>query len=157
MRLFEYTVQRHGWLIHAYAQLTTHFHLLVWTPEDNLSCGMQLLCGIYAQVFNREHARKGHLVTGRFMSVVVERPGHALEVCRYIALNPVRAGLCRSPEEWIWSSYRATVGLASSPSFLERDWLLGLFDRDPLVAVERLRAFVDAGAAGVRPLQPADP
>jgi putative transposase len=156
-RILEYAVQKHGWEIRAFVVMTTHFHLLVWTPEDDIARGMQLICGIYVQVSNKEHGRRGHLVCGRFGSVVVDRPGHALEVVRYIALNPVRAGICDRPEQWRWSSYPATLGLAAPPSFLEIGWVLGLFDRDLSIAARRLREFVEAAlpaAAGVRPRPP---
>jgi len=159
-RIIEYTVQKHGWEIRAFVVMTTHFHLLVWTPKDDISRGMQLICGIYAQQFNKQHGRRGHLVCGRFGSVVVERPGHALEVCRYIALNPVRGGICERPEQWRWSSYSATIGLALPPPFLEIGWVLGLFDADPQAAARRFREFVEAAlsqAAGVRPLTPGGP
>ena len=65
---------------------------------------------------------------------------------RYIALNPVRAGLCRAPEDWPWSSYAATLGYAANPQFLESDWLLTLFGSNRGRALDRLRAFVETGA-----------
>jgi REP-associated tyrosine transposase len=154
-RILEYAVEKHGWEIRAFVVMTTHLHLLVFTPEDDISRGMQLICGIYMQVFNKEHGRRGHLVRGRFGSVVVERPGHALEVSRYIALNPVRGGICERPEQWRWSSYPATIGLALPPPFLEPGWVLGLFAEDERVAARRFREFVEAAlpeGVGVRPL-----
>ncbi len=145
LRTLAFTCERHGWLIRAYAQLCTHHHLLVWTPEDNLSSGMQLLSGVYAQTFNAERRRFGHLVSSRFSSKIVETEAYAKELCRYIVLNPVRAGLCKRPEEWVWSSYRATVGLAATPAHLETSWVRRLFGDHPLSDGDNFRLFVDAG------------
>jgi putative transposase len=140
LRILKYTCEKHGWLVYAYAQLTTHHHMLVWTPEDDLSRGMQLLSGVYAQTFNRERGRFGHLVSARFSSKIVETEAQAKELCRYIVLNPVRAGMCERPHQWPWSSYRATLGLAPAPAWLHTDWVLRLFGRD----VDEFRLFVDA-------------
>ena len=136
-------VARHAWRCDAYCLMTTHYHVLVTTPAGDLSSGMQLLNGSYAQSFNRRHRRDGHLYRGRFGSVLVEGETHALEAFRYIALNPVRAGACRRPEEWPWSSYRATLGLAPRPTFLALGWVLEHFAEQEQVARSRLRSFVD--------------
>jgi putative transposase len=144
LRILKYTCEKHGWLVRAYAQLSTHHHLLVWTPEDDLSRGMQLMSGIYSQTFNRRHARFGHLVSSRFASKVIDSEEYAKEICRYIVLNPVRAGLCENPEDWVWSSYRATIGLASGPEWLETTWVLSLFGDDLWTGGTRFRQFVGA-------------
>src|SRR5438874_2291483 len=98
---------RYGWRVHAYCLMTNHYHLLVETPEANLSAGFHRLNFLYAQWFNRRHGLDGHLFQGRFHSVLIERQEHLIELARYIVLNPVRAGLCGHPGEWRWSSYRA--------------------------------------------------
>ena len=110
----------------------------------SLSSGMHWLNTIYAQWFNRRHELEGHLFEDRFFSEEIESEAHLFEVMRYIPLNPVRAGLCRHPREWAWSSYRATVGLAD-PGFLSRAWLLERFGRDPERARHRYREFVEDG------------
>jgi hypothetical protein len=80
--------------------------------------------------------------------VHVTRHGHAVHLIRYIAMNPVDAGLCRVPEEWPWSSYGATVGLRDAPSFVTTSWVLGLFAEDETVARGRLREFVAGTRSG---------
>jgi putative transposase len=70
--------------------MTNHYHLLVETPETNLSRGVRTLNGEYAQNFNRRHRRVGHLFQGRFKGIRVERESHLLELVRYIVLNPAR-------------------------------------------------------------------
>lgn len=88
-----------------------------------------------AQSFNRRHERSGHLFQGRFGSKLVEDDVHFLELARYLPLNPVRAGLCRSPEDWLWSSYAATVGLRPTPWFLDAGEFVGMLgSRDAYVA-----------------------
>jgi putative transposase len=145
LQLLEHVVSRYRWLCQAYCLLGTHYHLLVQTPEPDLSRGMQRLNGGYAQGFNRRYERRGHLFGDRFYSVAVKSDGHLLELSRYIALNPVRAGLCARPEQWEWSSYAATIGLRAPVSFLDRDGVLARFGRTGNVAQSRLRAFVEEG------------
>jgi len=139
------TVERFGWICHAYCLMTNHYHLLIETPRPNLSRGMRHLNGVYTQWFNRKHSRFGHLVQGRFKSIVVEKESYLLELSRYIVLNPVRAKMVRSARDWRWSSYRATIGQAESPEFLTTNWLLSQFGADYKVAVLAFRAFVKQG------------
>ena len=103
--------ERHGWLCHAYCLMPNHYHLLLGTPEANLSQGMRQLNGLYTQRFNRRHDRVGHVFQGRFKGILVERGAHLLELARYIVLNPVRAGIVACAEAYRWSSLRATQDL----------------------------------------------
>ncbi len=146
LRVLAAVVERYHVLCHAYCLMNNHYHLLLETPDANLSSAMRQLNGVYSQRFNRRHSRTGHLFGGRFHAVVVERAAHLREVARYIVLNPVRAGLVTDPAEWRWSSYQATIGDAASPAFLTIDWLLalsGTADRDE--AQRAYREFVSAG------------
>ena len=118
LRLLAATVSRFDLGCHAWCFLSNHTHLLVTSPLGNLSAAMQWYWSRMAQTFNHRHGRVGHLYQGRFGSRRVEEERHLLELVRYIPLNPVRAGICRAPEEWMWSSYSATAGLRPSPSFL---------------------------------------
>ena len=85
--------KRFNWLCHAYCLMDNHYHLLIETPEGNLSQGMRQVGGVYTQTFNRRHGMVGHLFQGRFKSILVEKDSHLLELCRYVVLNPVRAGM----------------------------------------------------------------
>ncbi|QAA75866.1 MAG: hypothetical protein BIP78_0098 [Candidatus Bipolaricaulis sibiricus] len=138
-------VQRFGWVCHAYCLLPNHYHLLVETPDANLSRGMRQLNGVYTQAFNRRHGRVGHVLQGRFKAIVVEKDSHLLEVARYVVLNPVRAGMVRHPRQWRWSSYRATAGEVAPPGILTTSWILSQFDRRRDRAREAYRQFVRAG------------
>ena len=144
-------VERFGWLCHGYCLMGNHYHLMIETPQPNLSQGMRQLGTLYAQNFNRRHGRPGHVFQGRFKAILVERESHWLEVCRYVVLNPVRAGLVRAPEGYVWSSYRATAGLAARPPWLWTDWVLGQFGRRRRDAATRYREFVREGLGGASP------
>lgn len=86
-------VTRFGWWCHAYCLMDNHYHLLIETPEGDLSRGMRQLNGVYTQRFNRRHGRAGHVFQGRFKAIVVDRDSYLLELCRYVVLNPIRAGM----------------------------------------------------------------
>lgn len=145
LRLLGRTVERFGWQCHAYCLMPNHFHLAVETPGANLGVGMRHLNGSYAQRFNVRWERVGHVFQGPYRAVLVEREAHLLELARYIVLNPVRARLCRSPEEWRWSSFRATAGLEPAPALLVREATLACFGRSPAIAARRYRRFVEDG------------
>ncbi|MBU4594901.1 MAG: transposase, partial [Proteobacteria bacterium] len=89
------TLRRFNVLCHAYCLMTNHFHLLLETPDANLSKAMRQLNSVYTQAFNRRHGRVGHVLQGRFKAIVVDREAYLLELCRYVVLNPVRAGMVK--------------------------------------------------------------
>lgn len=136
--------KRFGWSITAWVLMTNHFHLVIQTPQPNLSRGMQWLNGRYAGWFNRRYKRSGHLFAGRFKAIIVDKETYFQEVLRYVVLNPVRAKMVRRPEDFLWSSYRATVGLDSAPEWLDLDAALGAFAPDPAIAQAYYREFVMA-------------
>ena len=121
LKLFARVAGEQRWTCHAYCLMTNHFHLLFELAEATLARGMHRLNGAYAQRFNERHDHTGHVFEGPYRVVDVVDEGHLHEVSRYIALNPVRARMVRRPEEWPWSSYRATAGVARPPVFLTVD------------------------------------
>ena len=141
--LLDGLTRRHGWLGLGYCLMSNHYHLVVETPREDLSVGMQWLNGRYAQTFNARHAVDGHLFQGRFHSVVVEGDWHLLELSRYLALNPVRGGLCGRAAGWIWGSYRAVAGLEPARSFLVPRRVLSMFGSDVESARKRFKTFVN--------------
>lgn len=141
-----------GWICHAYCLMPNHYHLLIETPEPNLSKGMRQLNGVYTQRFNREHKRCGHLFQGRYKAIMVEKEAYLLELCRYIVLNPVRAKIVEKPEDWAFSSYRETIGITPPVSFLYTDWILGQFDRKGKKAQLYYQRFVSEGIGMPSPL-----
>ena len=145
LKVLGVAVERFGWICHAYCLMTNHYHLLIETPEPNLSRGMKHLNGVYTQWFNRRHSRAGHLVQGRFKAILVEKESYLLELVRYIVLNPVRAKLVRSASDWPWSSYHAAAGQTAPPDFLTTAWILSQFADDPATAIHAYRTFVEQG------------
>ncbi len=102
--------KRYHWLCHAYCLMDNHYHLMIETPDGNLSLGMRQLNGVYTQARNKRRNKTGHLFQGRYKAILIQKDTHLPEVCRYVVLNPVRAKMVEKPEDWKWSSYRATAG-----------------------------------------------
>ncbi|MDF0665575.1 MAG: transposase [Nitrospira sp.] len=146
-----HVIDRFGWRCHAYCLMDNHYHLLIETPQPNLSRGMRQLNGTYTQAMNRRHHRVGHLFQGRFTAIVVEKEAHLLELCRYVVLNPVRAKMVAHPRLWTWSSYLVTAGERTGPHWLSTTWILGQFGTRQQEAHLRYRQFVAEGREGPRP------
>jgi putative transposase len=151
-RWFEYrlddVIRRYEWSCKAHCLLGTHYHLLVTTPEPNLAVGMKRLNWMHAQALNDRHEQFGSLFRQRYQTQLVETEGHLLATLRYIALNPVRAGLSRRPADWRWSSYPAAIGWAAPALSLDLGSVRALFAADTAVARSRLQAFVEDGLNG---------
>lgn len=138
-----------NWICHAYCLMTNHYHLVVETPDGNLSKGMRQLNGVYTQYSNRRHARTGHLFQGRFKAILVDGDSYLLELARYVVLNPVRARMVRDPGKWPWSSYGAMTGTVAVPEWLATDGLLAAFAKRRSTAMQRYARFVEEGIGTV--------
>ncbi len=137
--------ERHNWLCHAYCLMNNHYHLVIETPDGNLSKGMRQLNGVYTQSINKRHDRVGHVFQGRYKAILINKESHLLETCRYVVLNPVRAKIIREPREWKWSSYPGTSGLEKPHPCLTIEWVLGQFSTKRGIAVKKYQEFVKAG------------
>src|SRR5512135_2619432 len=145
LELLARVVESHGIICSAYCLMTNHYHLVLTTTSANLSGSVKQLNGTYGQWWNRRNDRLGHVFQSRFFAQVVQDDAHMLAVCRYVVLNPIRADLVRSPEEWPWSSYRATAGMSAVPPFLRPDDLWRLLASAPGAAASLgYQAFVGA-------------
>jgi len=142
--LLEEVIEKYSWDCFAYCLMDNHLHLLLKLKEVNLSAGMRELNGKYSRRYNKRHKKRGKLFRERFNDESVESEAHFLEACRYIEMNPVEANIVRHPVEWIWSSYRATVGLDSAPSFLNVIEVLSNFGADIGTARREYERFVTA-------------
>ena len=125
--------------------MSNHYHLLLETVDGNLSRGMRQLNGLFTQRFNQRHGLVGHLYQGRYKSILVQRESYLLELSRYVVLNPLRAYMVESLDDWYWSSYPAVTGQGSSPPWLDTDWLLSQFDSQRKDAINSYCQFVMAG------------
>lgn len=145
LALLEEVVVRFKWACHAYCLMENHYHLLVEISTGNLSTGMRHLNGVYTQYFNRRHQREGHLFQGRYKAILVERDNYLLEVCRHVVLNPVRTHVTERPEDYSWSSHRATAGMDEAPHLLTTHWVLSQFGPDRAQAQQHYHDFVMEG------------
>lgn len=134
-----------NWICHAYCLMSNHYHLVVETPDGNLSKGMRQLNGVFTQYSNRRHGRTGHLFQGRYKAILVDGDSYLLELARYVVLNPVRAGMVPDPGRWPWSSYRAMIGTVAAPDWLATDGLLAAFAERRATAIQRYMRFVAEG------------
>ena len=138
-------VDTFNWLCHGYCLMSNHYHLVIETPDSNLSKGMRQLNGVYTQSSNRRHNRVGHLFQGRYKAILVDADAYLLELTRYVVLNPVRAGMVNHSGQRPWSSYLAMVGQSIRPSWLAVDGLLAQFSSQRHDAVRRYEEFVTQG------------
>ena len=151
LQTLEQTVKQFHWLCHAWCLMDNHYHLLIQTPDANLSKGMRQLNGVFTQASNRRHRRAGHLFQGRFKAILVDNDAYLLALARYVVLNPVRAGMVKRPQDWPWSSYRACMGLAPAQAFLAADSLLAQFAQRRATARLRYARFVAEGVKAESP------
>ena len=145
LSVFAEICDRFNWVCYSYCLMDNHYHLFIETPEGNLSQGMRQLNGVYTQRFNRFHNRVGHLYQGRYKAILVQKEAYLLELSRYIVLNPVRARMVNTPQEWLWSNYRATIGLAPGKDWLNTTRVLAAFDAKKSRAIRQFIDFVSRG------------
>ena len=145
LRLFVATISRFEWRCLAVCLLTTHWHAIVQVADDSLARGMHQLVGGYTKRFNERHVRVGYLVRDRYWSRRKDSPATLLTAFRYLAWNPVAAGIARRPEECRWSSYPTTVGLSDMFAFVDAREVLGEFGSTRGAQIRGLRRFVESG------------
>ena len=143
--VLEEVCKQYNWSVHSYCLMSNHYHLLVETPDGNLSKGMRQLNGVFTQKYNRNNNKVGHVFQGRFKGILVDGDAYLMELVRYIVLNPVRAQMVRSARDWKWSSFRATIGVVLCPEWLDREWLLSSFAKRQSVAIDKFKRFVAEG------------
>ena len=139
----EKAVERFSIIIHTYCLMSNHYHLLVETPDANLSKAMQWVNVSYATYFNKKRRRHGHLFQGRFKAILIDADAYLKHLSRYIHLNPVRAKMVSSPVAYQWSSYGAFSGKQKVPQFIETNWLLSNFGKNIKEAQKNYRNFVE--------------
>lgn len=137
LAVFSDMLKKYNVICYAFCLMPNHYHLLIETPDPNLSIAMRQLNGNYTQIFNIRHNRLGHLFQGRYKSILVDMENYRYEVIRYIALNPIRAKLVKNLKQWKWSSHNEMIHNLKEPSgCLDRKRALALYDRDKNLARE---------------------
>lgn len=144
LEYLESATERYQAVIHVFCLMDNHYHLLLETPSGNLPQIMQHINGAYTTYFNVKRDRSGHLFQGRYKAILVEKDEYAKELSRYIHLNPVRAKMVDTPEEYEWSSYPFYVGRKKAPQWLYRNFILRYFGDNPSVAQTGYRRFLTA-------------
>lgn len=139
---FETATERYKAVIHVYCLMSNHYHLLLETPLGNLSQIMRHINGAYTIYFNKKYQRSGHLFQGRYKAIVVDKDEYAVELSRYIHLNPVRAGIVNDPGGYRWSSHKHYIEKGKGPEWLFTDFILGYFGRDVHNAQKNYSRFV---------------
>lgn len=147
------SIDRYGWTCIAFVLMRTHFHFLLEVEDDVLQPGMRDFFGPYAQEFNRRHRRYGHLRAEAYKLRRI-RDDRDLQGCaRYIANNPVEAGLCELPQDWYWSSYPGSAGYDRAFPFVDDRLLLGTLHKDVTIARGMLRDVIEiTDSTGIIPL-----
>ncbi len=126
----------------AYCLMSNHYHLLVQTPDANLSRSMRHLNGIYTQRYNKRHCCDGQLFRGRYKSIVVESDSYALELVRYIHRNPLEAGLVDNLQKYQWSTHKLYLLDLKKYKWLHKDYILKLFSNSKLESIRLYKQFV---------------
>ncbi len=124
----------------AYCLMTNHYHLLLHTPDGNISRCMRHLNSVYTQRYNRTHGCDGQLFRGRYASILVSEDSHLLQLVRYIHNNPVKAGLVKDIPDYEWSSYRGYLSYAGKWNWLYKDYIFSMITPEK---GGRLKSFIE--------------
>ncbi len=138
--------ERFKFIIYGYVLMPNHIHLLLETGEAPLSRIMQSLQFTYTQKFNHRHKKAGHLFQGRYKAILCQKESYLLELIRYIAQNPVRAGLVKRPIDWRWGSFYDLLRLKDG-HVISVDEVLGLFGHRPATAIIAMQKHIERGKA----------
>lgn len=141
--------------LYSYCIMGNHYHLLLSTPNGELPKVMHYIGSSYGSYLRRNRGWIGHVFAGRYKSLCVEKDGYLLELSRYIHLNPVRAGVVKTPEKYLWSSYRDYIVKRPSADWLSIELLLQEYGKNLKISQKQYKTFVEA-AIGTSLLYPAD-
>lgn len=140
--LLKETAEMWSLRVGAYCLMSSHYHLLIQTPDANLSRCMRHLNGVYTQRFNRSHLTDGQLLRGRYKSILVEAESYLLELVRYIHRNPLEAGVVDRLYKYPWSSHKGYLSVAKKWDWLHKDFVLSLFSNDKADSLKGYKAFI---------------
>jgi len=143
LRVLREAIDLWGIRISAYCLMSNHYHLLIQTPQGNISRCMRHINGVYTQRYNRLHRCDGQLFRGRYKSILVDQDSYLLELIRYIHRNPLRAGMVNNLKEYAWSSYNGYLSTAKKWDWLHKDFILSLFSSYKTKARQSYRRFME--------------
>lgn len=147
--ILQYVVEKFGCRIHGFCLMTNHVHLIVQTGDISLSRIMQNLSLRYTKWVNYAQSRTGHVFQGRYKALLLDADTYLLELVRYVHLNPVRAGIAASPDDYPWSGHHVYMGKEVLP-WLATDWVLSMFSDDIRKARTAYALFVADGITETR-------
>jgi putative transposase len=133
--------------ISAFCLLSNHYHLLVQTPDANLSRCMRHINGVYTQRFNRSHHVDGQLFRGRYKSILIDADSYLLELIRYIHRNPIDSGIVKDVDKYPWSSHQGYLSDAKKWDWLYKEFALSMFSDEKRLTRTRYREFVSRESA----------
>ncbi len=142
IELLQEAVELFALRVSAYCLLGNHYHLLVQTPDANLSRCMRHINGVYTQRYNSRHSLDGQLFRGRYKAIVVSQDSYLLQLVRYIHRNPIRAGLVDKAEHYAWSSHKGYLSNAKRWAWLHKQFILSMLEKQPQQRAKRYRAFM---------------
>jgi REP element-mobilizing transposase RayT len=136
--------EKYGNVLHCYVLMTNHYHLLIETPNANMSKMMHYVNSSYTNYINRKRKRSGHLLQGRYKAILIDRDNYLVELSRYVHLNPVRAKVVAKPEDYPYTSYKSYV-FKKKEDIVHRDLILGMVSKSRKDSLWRYKDFVERG------------
>lgn len=140
--LLEETCEAWNIRIAAYCLMPNHYHMLVHTPEGNISRAMRHVNGVYTQRFNSRYQLDGQLFRGRYKSILVSGDSYLLQLVRYIHRNPLKAGTVENLNAYPWSSHKAYLSVAKKWNWLHKAFILKLLTGEKKAQIRTYRRFV---------------
>ena len=146
--LLKVTAEIFNMRIAAYCLMSTHYHLLIQTPDANLSRCMRHINGVYTQRYNKRNGCDGTLFRGRYKSILVDADSYLLEVVRYIHRNPLRAGIIDKLNDYPWSSHKGYMSKAVKWEWLHKNYILDMFSKDKKLQIIAYKRFISSDETG---------
>lgn len=142
LEILKESVTMWGVNIGAFCLLPNHYHILIQTPEGNLSRCMRHINGVYTQRFNRRHSTDGSLFRGRYRSILVGEESYLFELVRYIHRNPLRAGLVKDLNKYPWSSHKGYLSVSKKWDWISKNFLFNYLGKDRTTQQKEYRSFI---------------
>lgn len=140
--LLQETTEAWNIRIAAYCLMPNHYHMLIHTPEGNISRAMRHINGVYTQRFNSRHQIDGQLFRGRYKSILVNGESYLLQLVRYIHRNPLKAGIVEDLKAYQWSSHKAYLSVAKKWEWLHKEFILAILSQEKKFQLKNYRRFV---------------